>query len=54
MVAVALIRATSYSANHPADHAPWDVLYVAAGAIAFVLLVVLAAAWMNAREGHRT
>jgi hypothetical protein len=37
-----------------AEQTPWDTLYVAAGLVVIILLVVLAAAWMNARETRRS
>lgn len=53
MIVSSIVGAASYYPKAPADNAPWDVLYVAAGIVVMVLLIVLAAAFMNARDARR-
>ncbi|HLI55044.1 MAG TPA: hypothetical protein VKU88_12000 [Acidimicrobiales bacterium] len=54
MIAASLIAVVAYYPKPPADNAPWDTLYVTAGMVVIILLVVLLAAWMNARDAHRS
>lgn len=54
VIGASLIAAASYHPKPPAEQTPWDTLYVAAGMIVIILVVALAAAWMNAREARRS
>lgn len=46
-------RLSSYVPRPPPSNAPWDVLYVAAGLIGFILIMVSAASYWNWRDEHR-
>jgi hypothetical protein len=54
VIVSSILRAASYYPKAPADNAPWDVLYVTAGVVGMLLLIVLAATWMNARDARRS
>lgn len=54
VIVSSILGAASFYPKAPADNAPWDVLYVTAGVVVMLLLIVLAATWMNARDARRS
>lgn len=53
LLAVSLLRYATYTPPAPANNSDWDLLYVAAGMAAVLIMVVAAATLANAREDHR-
>jgi hypothetical protein len=49
----AVIVSASSQAARPSGSDPWDVLYVAAGLVVFILLVAALAATLNGRDLRR-
>lgn len=49
-LASAVLAVATYTGKPPSDHTPWDTLFVTVGLVAMVLIVVLVASMLNARD----
>lgn len=53
LLATGFLHYATYHPHAPANNADWDALYVAAGLLAILLVVVLAATLANHQEDRR-